>query len=159
MRVLLMRHGEAVRNEGIDEARHLARSGRRDVISVARSAAPRLQGTRIGVVVSSHLVRAVQTAELVAAELARHGVDIDDVVRADACFEPDGSANEAARKLEAYAADEAPAAVLCVCHEPIVRGIAAALAPGGPSLPFATAELAYFEAGVVRWKLRPGLVG
>lgn len=155
MRILLMRHGDAVRNDGIDEARHLSRTGRHEVLAVARALAARLGGQRVGLAVSSHLVRAVQTAEIVVGELTRAGVEVDPMVHADPLFEPDGSPRHAAHRLEKLAKDHAPALVLCVCHEPIIRGIAATLAPrsGGPH--FATAGLVLIEDGQASLTLDP----
>ncbi len=155
MTILLMRHGDAVRNDGLDEARHLSRTGRHDVLIVARALVARLHGARVTHVVSSHLVRAVQTAELVVNELTRAGVEIDPMVHADPRFEPDGAPRHAAQRLEQLAAEHASATILCVCHEPIVRGLAAHLAPRSGGSPFATSAIACIDRGVVLWTLDP----
>lgn len=155
MKILLMRHGDAVRHDGLDEARHLSRTGRHDVLAVARALVPKLHGLRIGHVVSSHLVRAVQTAEIVCHELTRAGVEVDPMVHADPRFEPDGSSRHAAQRLEQLATDHAPAAILCVCHEPIVRGLAAHLAPRSGGAAFATSAISLVDGGLVAWTLDP----
>ncbi|MBX7195733.1 MAG: histidine phosphatase family protein [Sandaracinaceae bacterium] len=153
MKILLMRHGDAVRNDGPDEARHLSRTGRHDSLSVARALAAKLHGERVDFVISSHLVRAVQTAEIVVGELTRAGTEVDPMVHADPIFEPDASPRHAAQRLESLAARHAPHAILCVCHEPIVRGIAAHL--GGASGSFTTSGLACIERGRTVWTLDP----
>lgn len=155
MRILLMRHGDAVRNDGIDEARYLSRTGRHEVLAVARALAGHLQHARVGYCVSSHLVRAVQTAEIVVGELTRAGVAVDPMVHADAVFEPDASPRHAAHRLEKLSAEHASAIVLCVCHEPIIRGIASALSPRSGAAHFATAGLVLIEDGVTRLSLDP----
>lgn len=153
--ILLMRHGDAVRGEDLDEARHLSRTGRNDVLEVARALATRWSGRRISHVVTSHLVRAVSTAEIVTHELMRSGVEVDALLHADPRFHPDGSPRHAAQRLEALALEHAPGAVLCVCHEPIVRGIAAHLAPQRGGAPFATSGLACIEDGAITFTLDP----
>ncbi|MFN7697835.1 MAG: SixA phosphatase family protein [Deltaproteobacteria bacterium] len=155
MKFLLMRHGDAVRGDVPDQARHLSRTGRHEVLAVARALTRKLQGVRIGHVVSSHLVRAVQTAEIVTHELARAGVEVDPMVHADPRFEPDGSPRPAAERLAHLASDHAPATILCVCHEPIVRGLAAQLAPRSASVPFATGGLVAIDHGAILWSLDP----
>ena len=159
MTILLMRHGDAVRNDGPDEARHLSRTGRHDALAVARALATHLHGKRVGLVVSSHLVRAVQTAEIVVSELTRTGTEVDPMVHADPRFEPDGSARHAAKHLEQLEATHAPSLILCVCHEPIVRGIAAHLAPSRGAAPFATSGICCIDRGAVLWSLDPRSLG
>lgn len=155
MKILLMRHGDAVRHDGLDEARHLSRTGRHDVLCVARALVPKLHGLRVAHVVSSHLVRAVQTAEIVCNELTRAGVEVDPMVHADPRFEPDASPRHGALRLEQLAADHAPAAILCVCHEPLVRGVCAHLAPRSGGAPFATSAISFIHDGLVAWTLDP----
>jgi phosphohistidine phosphatase SixA len=155
MKILLMRHGEAVRGDGMDEARHLSRTGRHETLSVARELVPKLRGARVSFVVSSHLVRAVQTAEIVAHELTSAGVEIDPMVHADPIFEPDGPARHAAQRLEKLALEHAPGIVLCACHEPIVRGIAAHLTHRAHLGHFATSGVILVEDGHLRWSLDP----
>lgn len=153
--ILLMRHGDAVRGDDIDEARHLSRTGRSDVQLVARALATRWTGRRVSYVISSHLVRAVSTAEIVAHELSRARIDVDAMLHADTRFHPDGSPRHAAQHLEALAAEHRDGAILCVCHEPIVRGIASHLAPRIGGAPFATSGLACLEDGAITFTLDP----
>jgi len=162
MKLLLMRHGEAVRHEGMDEARHLSRTGRHETLAVARALAPRvlgLAGGRISFVVSSHLVRAVQTAEIVVNELTRARVEINPMVHAAPYFGPDGPPRHAAQRLEKLAHEHAPGIVLCACHEPIVRGIAAHLTRQASYGHFATSGLVYIEDGHALWSLDPKSAG
>ena len=67
MRVTLIRHGEAGDDAPDDESRALTVRGRSDTRRVGRVLARR--GIRFSLIVSSPLVRAVQTAEIVAAAL------------------------------------------------------------------------------------------
>ncbi len=157
--ILLMRHGDAVRGEDLDEARHLSRTGRADALSVARALAARWVGRRVAYVISSHLVRAVSTAEIVTHELARAGVEVDVMLHADPRFHPDGSPRHAAQHLEALAAEHGDGAILCVCHEPIVRGIASHLAPRAGGAPFPTSGLACIEGGAITFSLDPRQLG
>jgi phosphohistidine phosphatase SixA len=156
--ILLMRHGDAVRGDDLDEARHLSRTGRSDVRTVARALAERWTARRVAYVVSSHLVRAVSTAEIVVHELERRGIEIDPMLHADPRFHPDGSPRHAAQRLLELALEHAPGAILCVCHEPIVRGIASHLAPRAGGAPFQTSGLACVEDGAISFSLDPRLL-
>lgn len=112
----LIRHGTAG-NAARDEDRALTREGRRDVAKVARCL---LRGAnRFDVVVSSPLVRAVQTAELIVAGLSHGGR-----VLVDPRLEPEGSP----RELLGLLAELAPGRrVALVAHEPILSSFASLL--------------------------------
>src|SRR3954454_19227400 len=71
MRVTLIRHGEAGDDAPRDELRSLTLRGRAAVARVGRSL--RRRGGDFTIIVSSPLVRALQTAEIIAAEVGYGG--------------------------------------------------------------------------------------
>lgn len=133
--LFLVRHGEAAppRPGGDDRDRTLTPQGRLE--SRHAGLALREAGFTLSIVVTSPLVRAVQTAELLVA-----GLGYDGLVVADPAFAPDESAREALARLPL--ADGRHAMV--VCHEPIVRSIASLLL-GTSVAPFATAGIMGIE--------------
>ncbi|MEO8698666.1 MAG: phosphohistidine phosphatase SixA [Kofleriaceae bacterium] len=142
MQVFLVRHAEAVSEtlELRDPNRHLTPLGR----DQARAIGDRMRwhdclATRIW---SSPLVRAVQTAELVAANLHDH-IPVE-VVPALA---PDGDARSVAAALRALGTG----AVLIVGHEPLLSAIGSLVA--GCEFPsLAKAQAARIIDGRVRWR-------
>ncbi len=144
MQVFLIRHAEAV-DETLsvrDPHRPLTARGR----DQARQLGDRLRWhdcapTRI---ISSPLVRAVQTAELVAAAL-----DVPVAVEIAVELAPDGDPAELADALRAMPSD---ASVVAVGHEPALSALGALVAgePGFPAL--AKAEAVRIVDGRVRWR-------
>jgi phosphohistidine phosphatase len=98
---------------------------------------------KIDAVVTSPLVRAVQTAELCAAAFGYRG---DIIVVPE--LEP-----EAAPRLAKDAVAMHGLHVLAVSHEPLVSELSALLA--GVSAGFKTGEVACFDSGKLSWKLSP----
>jgi phosphohistidine phosphatase len=153
MRVTLIRHGEAGDDARRDEDRALTRKGRADVRRVGRALSR--HGARFGAIVTSPLVRAVQTAEIIAAKGDYRGrVTVDQGLIPDA--PPDGI-----KRLLAALAD--CKSVALVAHEPILSRIAALLLgqPEFPALRKAEAVRIRLEAGAgspatVRWRIDPG---
>lgn len=139
-----MRHAEAVDETLVlrDPYRHLTPHGREQ----ARALGDRLRWhdcapTRIW---SSPLVRAVQTAELVAMGLSSK-IPIEIVV----ALAPDGAAREVANAVRALPAD---AAVMLVGHEPSISAVGA-LIVGAPDFEaLAKAQAARIVDGVLRWR-------
>jgi phosphohistidine phosphatase len=117
MRVTLIRHGEAGDDARRDEERALTERGRADTRRVGRALARR--GTRFTAVITSPLVRAVQTAEIVAA-----GVQFRGRVTVTTALEPEADAAGVVALLTAL---EAEKSVALVAHEPILSRVAAAL--------------------------------
>ena len=153
MRVLLVRHGEAVdgRVAGSDVDRWLTDQGRRTVLDVAETLAEMgLACTRI---LTSPLVRAVQTAELLARAQPSYRAPIE-AHRALASDE--GTTTEAIALLDGTHEDEV---VAMVTHVPKIGTIAAHLAqlPNTPG--FGTAEVCLIEVrrgrGDAIWMLDP----
>jgi phosphohistidine phosphatase len=122
MKVVVIRHAHAIdpHDAPTDESRHLTARGR----DVARRLGERLRrdGVFLDAVVTSPLVRAVQTAELVAG-----GVGFAGEVQASVALGPSGSVRKAARELEG-----AGAVAAAVGHEPSISALVAHLA-GRPS--------------------------
>lgn len=136
MPILLVRHGEAVAAEhGGDPPRYLTPRGRLETASVARKL--REAGFVPTDIVSSPYVRAVQTAEILA-----HALDHAGVISTDPGLVPDADPSLAARGLFGRRG-----AVIVVCHEPIVRGLAALLAGTTSHPPFVTSGAVWFGEG------------
>ncbi|HEX3905261.1 MAG TPA: histidine phosphatase family protein [Polyangia bacterium] len=117
----LIRHAEAGDDAPRDEARALTGRGREDARRLGRALARR--GVEFSLIVTSPLVRAVQTAEIVAAEVAyRDRIAVTDLLI------PEGAPPRLLAFLKATARqlDMAPSIAL-VAHEPILSALAAAL--------------------------------
>ena len=145
MKVLLIRHAHAVDQDGPgpDEARHLTARGR----SVARRVGERLlaKGIHIDALVTSPLVRAVQTAELVA-HGARYGGEIEALV----ALEPGASPRQVAAAL-AKLGD----VVAAVGHEPGLSVLAALLAGRASHPPLKKAQVVIVDGGKLVGSLDP----
>lgn len=153
MRVTLIRHAEAGDDAPRDEVRALTVRGRKDARRLGRALARR--GVRFTLIVTSPLVRAVQTAEIVAAAVGyRRAMPALDVL------EPEAPASDVVAFLTTVADEES---VALVAHEPILSAVAGALTgkarhpalrktealrirlPDGPQAP-----------GVLRWRIDGG---
>lgn len=144
MQVFLIRHAEAVAETTAlaDPHRHLTADGRQQ----ARALGDRLRWhdclpTHIW---SSPLVRAVQTAELIAANL--HTAVAIDVIAGLVPDAPPGALLDALRALGGEAI------VVMVGHEPVLSALGALLI-GQPALSgLARAEAVRIADGAVRWR-------
>jgi phosphohistidine phosphatase len=145
MRVYLIRHAHAV-DEGValpDEARWLSPRGRQ----VARAVGKRLAGHGVSfdAVLTSPLVRAVQTAELIAAAM-----DFTDPVEAMASLTPGVPPRVVGQLLPSRGVS-----VAVVGHEPGISALGAFLL-GRPSFPpFRKCQVSLVEDGVAGWWLDP----
>ncbi len=145
MRVYLIRHAHAV-DEGAslpDEARWLSPKGRQ----VARAVGKRLreQGVYVDAILTSPLVRSVQTAELIAAAL-----DFTAPIEASAALAPGVPARVVAQTLPPYGVS-----VAVVGHEPGISALGAFLL-GRPSFPpFRKGQVSVVEDGQPGWWLDP----
>ncbi len=144
MQVFLVRHAEAVDETLVlrDPYRHLTPHGR----AQARALGDRLRWhdcvpTRIW---SSPLVRAVQTAELVAT-----GLTSPIAVEVVCDLAPDGVARELANALRAQPDD---AAILLVGHEPQLSAIGAVLLDKPDFEALDKAQAARIVDGKLRWR-------
>ncbi|HLT36112.1 MAG TPA: histidine phosphatase family protein [Enhygromyxa sp.] len=109
MRVILIRHGEAVSSSLIgDHGRHLSIEGRRQATATGRALAE--HGVNPSRVWCSPLVRAVQTAELVVAQL-----DLAGVIEARDDLYSDSPADSLVRALAGLDAEQT---VVVVGHQP-----------------------------------------
>ena len=110
MRVYLCRHGEAVDNTGLgtDESRFLTQPGRQGILRVGQ--ALRAQGDVPDLILTSPLVRAVQTAELLAS-----AVGYDKAVEVNPALVPE---TRLGQLLDELIGLEAKTRVFLVGHEP-----------------------------------------
>ena len=150
MRVTLIRHAEAGDDAPRDESRSLTIRGRADTRRLGRVLARR--GVRFTLVVTSPLVRAVQTAEIVAAAIGYRGR-----MPASALLEPEAAALDVVAFLKTVADEKS---VALVAHEPILSAVAAALThkPRHPALRKAEALRIRLPdglggAGTLRWRI------
>jgi phosphohistidine phosphatase len=154
MRVTLIRHGEAGDDAPRDEDRALTKRGRADARRVGRALSRR--GVRFSAVVTSPLVRAVQTAEIVVAEMERR----PRVTVTDALL-PEGRPQQVGALLASLKEGGAKSVAL-VAHEPILSGVAALLLGLAqfPSLRKAEAVRIRLvhgleRPGTLRWRIEP----
>ena len=153
MRVTLIRHAEAGDDAPRDESRALTVRGRTDARRLGRALARR--GVRFTLMITSPLVRAVQTAEIVAAEVGYRGR-----MPADDALEPEAAASGVVALLARLPGEKS---VALVAHEPILSAVAAALLhkPRYPSLRKAEALRIRLadgptKEGSLRWRVDGG---
>ncbi len=149
-----MRHADAVPEDSwlTDESRYLSEAGRCAAIAAGRELA------RLGVeptgFVSSPLVRAVQTAELVAlglgvASSSGEGLGLR-AIRVHESLAP-------GRPLRRLVADLAELeGALLIGHEPSISGLAGALTEQPRFTAFEKAQIVAVEGGRAAWTLLPG---
>ena len=142
MAIFLVRHGDAIGASGLDEHRALSVRGREETRALGLALAERIGG--FDRVICSPLVRAVQTAELLAAAIGFSGM-----VEIEPAMEPEGDPDASVARIAL------PGRVLAVTHEPIVRRIASRLT-SKPSFPaFRTSTGCWIEDGKVAYFLGP----
>jgi phosphohistidine phosphatase len=153
VRVTLIRHAEAVDDAPRDESRALTVRGRRDARRLGRVLARR--GVRFSLIVTSPFVRAVQTAEIVAAAVGHRGRMLSTDL-----LEPEAAATDVAAFLGTLGDEKS---VALVAHEPILSAVAAVLTnkPRHPALRKAEAlRIRLAEgpgaAGTLRWRVDGG---
>jgi len=117
VRLTLIRHGEAGDDAPRDEVRSLTLRGRAVVTRVGR--ALRRRGGDFTLIVSSPLVRAVQTAEIVAA-----AVDYGGRLLVNEALVPEGRVSRAVAWLATLDGEDS---IALVAHEPILSSLAGAL--------------------------------
>lgn len=143
MPIMLVRHGEAVASHGDDDARYLTFRGRSESRKVAL--ALRARGLVPTQLVSSPLVRAVQTGEIFA-----HAFEFEGTLTTEAALVPDGDAAQALRRLPI-----STGLTIVFTHEPIVRHLAALLAQEATFPAFRTSGVVLFEGTRVTLSMSP----
>ncbi|MGE0322525.1 MAG: histidine phosphatase family protein [Polyangiaceae bacterium] len=148
MRVFLMRHSLAIQaDHGLtDEQRYLSAPGRARATQMGQLL--RARGVECDAIVTSPLVRAVQTAELVQAALKPDGSA--PWVQVLPTLAPGYPPRLPAEELAAFGVS-----VLVVGHEPGISGLGAFLSsrPGFP--PFRPGQICALERGQPEWLLNP----
>ena len=154
MRITLIRHAEAGDDAPRDEARALTARGRQDARRMGRGLARRKVDFTL--IVTSPLVRAVQTAEIVAAMVAYR----DRILVTDALV-PEAPVSHVIAFLTSASRDpEAVSSVALVAHEPILSAVAAELTGRPRHPPLKKAEALRIRMsdgpeskGTVRWRV------
>jgi phosphohistidine phosphatase len=149
MELFLLRHGLAVERgtHGFEEdsSRPLTPKGRRQMRKIA--AAMKQLAPDLDLVLSSPLVRAKQTAEIVA-----RGLKLEKCLKFSNALAPGGTASVLLRQLQRE--KPAPGKVLLVGHEPDLSRLVSLFTTGGPYL-----ELEFKKGGLCKLEsgnLRPG---
>jgi len=132
MRVFLVRHGEAC-DAMVDPARPLTDAGKGDVARLAEWCAA--NGVAPGEIRHSGILRAAQTAEILAAWLSPPAG-----VRAVRGLAPDDDPSHWAEELR-----HEPEPVMLVSHMPFLGELAALLVGSRAATSFATASIACFD--------------
>jgi phosphohistidine phosphatase len=145
--VFLIRHADAV-DETLavsDPHRYLTATGRRQ----ARALGDRLRWHDCvpSHIWSSPLVRAIQTAELVA-----HGLHTEIAVTAVPALGPDDHPRSALAELAAIVGLGSASAVVIVGHEPGLSALGALLLGGSELASIAKAEAVRIVDGALRWR-------
>lgn len=158
MKLILVRHAEAVdlgqAGAMTDSDRQLTEYGRKQAAALA--AALKARGVRPVAVLTSPLVRAVQTAEPLVAELTPERPCIVTDRLAQGSLKP--------KKLSKAAAEVGGDVLVLVGHEPDLSDYAAWLLEADGGVKFAKAGAACFEiedeiekgGGVLEWMITPG---
>jgi phosphohistidine phosphatase len=151
MRVTLIRHGEAGDDAPRDELRSLTLRGRAAVVRVGRTLSRR--GGDFTVIVSSPLVRALQTAEIIAAQVGYEGR-----LLVNEALVPEARVSQAVALVASLAKEDS---IALVAHEPILSTLAAALlgVASHPALKKAEALRLRLPSGPgkgdIRWRIDP----
>jgi len=154
MRVTLIRHAEAGDDAPRDEARALTARGRDDARRLGQALARR--GVEFTLMVTSPLVRAVQTAEIVASEIGyRDRLAVTDLLV------PEGTASRVVAFLRSTEREmQGSPSIALVAHEPILSAVAAALLGKARYPPLRKAEALRIRMGsgpdgkgTLRWRV------
>ena len=157
MKVYLIRHSRAVLEGGqlIDEHRYLSIEGRARAVAVGRALG--VAGVRFDRVLTSPLVRAVQTAELIARELA-FAADVEVLVALSPGLPPDVAARQigaAGQPAQRAATANLAGSVALVGHEPGISALGAVLVSRPSFPPFKPGQVSLIEDGRPGWTLNP----
>ncbi len=145
MRVFLIRHADAVAEDHnfSDDTRWLSGAGRETAVCVGGKL--RELGIEVGAILTSPLVRAVQTAEIIAGMLGYRSE-----IRALEGLRPSGFPGQVARVVENVGED-----VAIVGHEPSISALGAALCGGRVFPSFRKCEVMLVQDGALMFRLDP----
>lgn len=143
MEVLLVRHSLAIDPEYEEEHRSLSRAGRERARRVAHLLAER--EVSCDAVLTSPLVRAVQTAELLA-----YGMSYLGEIQVLPSLAPGYPPRIAAEQLSAYGTR-----VMVVGHEPSISALGALLSSRPSFPPFRPGQVCSLSRGEPAWLLNP----
>jgi phosphohistidine phosphatase len=145
VKIYVIRHSRAVEPGPwmSDDARWLDARGRE--VAAAVGAKLRERGVAFDALVTSPLVRAVQTAELVAAAAGYAGI-----IEAVPALAPGGPTRAVVEDLSARGA-----AVAAVGHEPSISALVAALAGRAKVAGLRPCQVVLVEDGAIAWSLDP----
>lgn len=145
MKIYLVRHGHAVDEDRqlSDSERFLSRKGRKSVREVGR--ALRKAGVTLDVVLTSPLVRAVQTAELLAEQLGFEGM-----VQVVPSLQPMGPIEAAQHEILQHSRS-----IAVVGHEPSISALCGLLCGQGHFPPLRKAQVVCLTGTEVAWTLDP----
>jgi phosphohistidine phosphatase len=151
IQIVLCRHADAVgEGRGLpDEHRYLSAPGRQASRELGALLAD--AGIRVAAAVTSPLVRAVQTAELVVGAIGWAGA-----IQASHRLAP-GAGSRASAEWLREAAEECAGrgALIAFGHAPSISGLAELLGNGERVSAFRKAEACLIEDGQLRWRLSP----
>jgi len=155
VRLTLIRHGDASQEASRDEERALTKRGRADSRRVGRALERR--GVRFSAVITSPLVRAVQTAEIVVGAMDRRRVR----VTVSNVLVPEGQPQNVIKLLEGLAEADGKSVAL-VAHEPLLSRVAALVLGVSRFPPLRKGEALRIKLadgpsrpGSARWRLDP----
>lgn len=145
MKIFLIRHGHAVDEDRhlSDSERFLSRKGRKSVREVGR--ALRKASVSFDVVLTSPLVRAVQTAELVAEQVGYEGV-----IEVVPSLQPMGPIEVAQQEIIQRGRH-----IAVVGHEPSISVLCGLLAGQSHFPPLRKAQVVCLHGSEVAWTLDP----
>ena len=145
VKIYLIRHGHAVDADHTlsDGERYLSKKGRRTVREVGK--ALRKAGVSIDAVLTSPLVRAVQTAELVAEQLG-----FDGIIEVLPSLVPIGPIETSAETIRGRASS-----LVVVGHEPSISALAGLLTRQGHFPPMRKSQVVCIHADEAVWTIDP----
>ncbi|WP_299774198.1 phosphohistidine phosphatase SixA [uncultured Pseudoteredinibacter sp.] len=131
MRLYILRHGQASYQAATDAERELTERGRSETQAIVRQF---LAGAERPItIVSSPYVRAQQTAEIAAKELAFDAASIEKIYQSPWLeLRSESAPDQAIQKISEWFASNSQRDLLCVSHQPLVGQLINSLADLSP---------------------------